>query len=103
MEQQIDAIVKPSKSRARKRKKNEAETVSGSSWARGGLLIPLQDLERYQDEEVARLRDAMNVAADQDMEANMDKRPATAKLRMLAEVMEILQKCVRIFIVRKVF
>lgn len=45
----------------------------------------------------------MNVAADQDMEANMDKRPATAKLRMLAEVMEILQKCVHIFIVRNVF
>ncbi|KAG8940135.1 Transcription factor iws1 [Tulasnella sp. 424] len=76
LEQQIDAIVKPNKSRPRKRKKNGDET----------------DLERYQDEEVARLRDAMNVAADQDMEANMDKRPATAKLRMLAEVMEILQK-----------
>ncbi|KIO25055.1 hypothetical protein M407DRAFT_94523 [Tulasnella calospora MUT 4182] len=76
LEQQIDAIVKPSKSRPRKRKKNEAET----------------DLERYQDEEVARLRDSMNLAADQDMEANMEKRPATAKLRMLPEVMEILQK-----------
>ncbi|KAG8995654.1 Transcription factor iws1 [Tulasnella sp. 427] len=76
LEQQIDAIVKPNKSRPRKRKKNDAET----------------DLERYQDEEVARLRDAMNLAADQDMEANLDKRPATSKLRMLPEVMEILQR-----------
>lgn len=55
-------------------------------------LTGFQDLERYQDEEVARLRDSMNLAADQDMEANLDKRPATAKLRMLPEVMEILQR-----------
>lgn len=51
-------------------------------------------MDRYADEEVARLRDAMNQAADTDYQANLEKQPATAKLRMLAEVMELLQKWV---------
>lgn len=45
----------------------------------------------------------MNLAADQDMEANLEKRPATAKLRMLPEVMEILQKYVPLILAKKVF
>ncbi|KAG8998186.1 Transcription factor iws1 [Tulasnella sp. JGI-2019a] len=76
LSQKIDAIIKPNKSRPKKRKKDETEEI----------------LDRYADEEVVRLRDEMAQAADADYQANVEKRPATAKLRMLPEVMEVLQK-----------
>jgi len=47
----------------------------------------------------------MTHAADQDYQANMAKQPATAKLRMLSEVMEVLQKyvsCTSLFIIIKI-
>jgi len=44
------------------------------------------------DVEVGRLRDAMIQAADEDMASNKERLPATAKLRMLPQVMEVLQK-----------
>jgi len=49
-------------------------------------------LDRFADEEVARLREAMLSAAAEDDHANKDKLPATAKLRLLPQVMEVLRK-----------
>lgn len=46
----------------------------------------------HADEEVTRLRQAMHAAADRDIEANASKQPAVAKLKMLGEVMDTLQK-----------
>lgn len=76
----IDAILKPKKtSRPKKRKKDE------------------DVLDRFADEEVSRLRESMLAAADDDEKANKEKLPATAKLRMLPEVMNVLRKYVNIF------
>jgi len=72
---QIDAILKPKKaSRPKKRKKDE------------------DVLDRAADEVVSRLREAMLSAADDDEKSNRDKLPATAKLRLLPQVMEVLRK-----------
>lgn len=72
---QIEAILKPKKA-ARHRKKKTNDEV----------------LDVFADDEVARLREAMNAAADDDQRANAEKLPATAKLRLLPEAMETLQK-----------
>jgi transcription factor SPN1 len=50
------------------------------------------DLEQAADDEVVRMRDMMQAAANEDHEANLEKRPATAKLRLLKEAVETLQK-----------
>ena len=50
------------------------------------------DLEQVADDEVVRMRDLMQAAASEDQEANLEKKPATAKLRMLKEAVETLQK-----------
>ncbi|PWN92254.1 hypothetical protein FA10DRAFT_266044 [Acaromyces ingoldii] len=50
------------------------------------------DLERVADDEIVHMRDAMINAADEDREANELKKPATAKLRMLKEAVDTLQK-----------
>jgi transcription factor SPN1 len=75
---QIESILKTKKGgmRPKKRKKDAEEDV----------------LDRFADEEVARLRDAMVQAAEEDMAANRERLPATAKLRMLPQVMDVLQK-----------
>lgn len=52
------------------------------------------DLDQMADDEVVRMRDAMQQAANDDHEANEKKKPATAKLRMLKEAVETLQKYV---------
>lgn len=44
------------------------------------------------DDEIVRMRDAMINAADEDRDANELKKPATAKLRMLKEAVDTLQK-----------
>lgn len=67
--------------RPKKRKKDAEEDV----------------LDRFADEEVSRLRDAMIQAAEEDTASNKERLPATSKLRMLPQVMEVLQKCVRTF------
>lgn len=72
---QIDAILRPKKAAQRKKKANE------------------EVLDSFADDEVARLREAMNAAADEDQRANAEKLPATAKLRLLPEAMDTLQKC----------
>lgn len=51
-------------------------------------------LDTYADDEVARLREAMNNAADEDIRSNQEKLPATAKLKLLPEAMETLRKLV---------
>lgn len=72
---QFDAILKPKKgSRQKKRKKDE------------------EDLDHFADEEVSRLREAMLGAAADDEQANRDKTPATNKLRLLPQVMDVLRK-----------
>lgn len=51
-----------------------------------------EDLERSMDEELMALRERMRNAADEDTMANNERRPATAKLKMLNEAMNILTK-----------
>jgi transcription factor SPN1 len=76
LDMMIDGIVKGGKraNRPKKRKKNEEE------------------LDQYADEEVSRLREMMLAAADDDIAANKEKLPATAKLRLLSTVMDVLRK-----------
>lgn len=74
----FDAILKPKKgSRQKKRKKDDEDA-----------------LDRFADEEVSRLREAMLGAAADDEQANRDKIPATNKLRLLPQVMDVLRKYV---------
>ncbi|KAJ3541288.1 hypothetical protein NM688_g6108 [Phlebia brevispora] len=77
VDMQIEAILKPKKnSRPKKKKKDAEEDV----------------LDRAADEEVSRLRESMLAAAADDEQANREKMPATAKLRLLPQVMETLRK-----------
>lgn len=75
---QIDQILKPKKGGKSKKRRKDDEEV----------------LDRFADEEVSRLRESMLAAAADDEQANRDKFPATAKLRLLPQVMEVLRKCV---------
>lgn len=75
LDMQFDAILKSKKSSRPKKRKNEDDV-----------------LDRYADEEVSRLREAMLNAAADDEQANRDKLPATNKLRLLPQVMEVLRK-----------
>lgn len=77
LDARIDAILKSKKgSRKQKKKKGDDEEV----------------LDRFADEEVSRLREVMLTAAEDDEQANKEKRPASAKLRLLPQVMEVLRK-----------
>jgi transcription factor SPN1 len=75
LDMQIEAILKPKKSNRPKKRKGNDEV-----------------LDSFADDEVARLREAMNNAADEDLKANAAKLPAVAKLKMLPEAMETLRK-----------
>jgi len=75
LDMQIEAALKPKKA-ARQRKKKTNDEV----------------LDSFADDEVARLRETMNTAADEDIRANSEKLPATAKLRLLPEAMDTLRK-----------
>ena len=75
LEMKIEEILKPKKS-ARRGKKKANEEV----------------LDTIADDEVARLRESMNAAAEEDQRANIEKLPALAKLKLLPEAMETLQK-----------
>lgn len=75
---QIEAILKTKKRSSAKKRSKANEEV----------------LDSFADDEVARLREAMNAAADEDIRANSEKLPATAKLRLLPEAMETLRKYV---------
>ncbi|TFK75186.1 hypothetical protein BDN72DRAFT_758164 [Pluteus cervinus] len=74
MEMQIQAILKGKKSSRQKKRKND------------------EVLDSFADDEVSRLREAMINAAEEDIRANNEKLPATAKLKLLSEVMETLRK-----------
>lgn len=76
---QIEAILKPKKVNKSKKKRKDDEEV----------------LDRFADEEVSRLRESMLAAAADDDQANRDKSPATSKLKLLPQVMEVLRKCVQ--------
>jgi transcription factor SPN1 len=80
LEMQIDAILKPKKATKSKKKRKDEEEV----------------LDRFADEEVSRLRESMLAAAADDEQANREKSPATAKLKLLPSVMEVLRKYVTI-------
>ncbi|KAF9052473.1 transcription factor iws1 [Hymenopellis radicata] len=75
VERQIEAILKPKKSNRPKKRKNNEEV-----------------LDSFADDQVARLREAMNNAVEEDKASKADGLPATAKLRLLPEVMETLRK-----------
>ncbi|KAF8899928.1 hypothetical protein CPB84DRAFT_1680801, partial [Gymnopilus junonius] len=75
MEMKIDAILRGGKKPSRQRKKKNEEV-----------------LDSFADDEVARLREAMVNAADEDIRSNEDKMPATGKLKLLPEAMETLRK-----------
>jgi transcription factor SPN1 len=76
LDMQIEAILKPKKGNRTKRKKKDAD----------------EELDRYADEEVSRLREAMLAAAADDDQSNKQKLPATSKLKLLPQVLEILRK-----------
>ncbi|EJD49608.1 hypothetical protein AURDEDRAFT_100530 [Auricularia subglabra TFB-10046 SS5] len=76
LDMQIEAILKGKKTNRPKKRKNSDEDI----------------LDRIADDEVIRLKDEMNAAVEADIAANKDKLPGTAKLRMLPQVMEVLQK-----------
>ncbi|ESK87250.1 transcription factor iws1 [Moniliophthora roreri MCA 2997] len=73
--QQIEAALKSKRSSRPKKRKNDS-----------------QILDSFADDEVARLRENMNMAADEDIRANQEKQPATAKLKLLPEAMDTLRK-----------
>ncbi|KAJ7227307.1 transcription factor iws1 [Mycena pura] len=75
LDMQIEAILKPKKSSRPKKRKGDDEA-----------------LDSFADDEVARLRENMIIAAEEDIAANNSKLPATGKLRMLPEAMETLRK-----------
>ena len=75
----IDEILRGKKSKPRKKKNNE------------------EVLDSFADDEVARLRETMSNAADEDIKSNQDKLPATAKLRLLPEAMDTLRKSAHSF------
>ncbi|KAF8071879.1 transcription factor iws1 [Lyophyllum atratum] len=75
LDMQIEAILKTKKSSRRGKKKANEEV-----------------LDSFADDEVARLRETMNAAADEDQRANMEKLPALSKLKLLPEAMDTLQK-----------
>lgn len=74
LDQRIEAILKGKKTTRVRKKKNE------------------EVLDSLADNEVAQLREAMNAAADEDHRANGERQPAMAKLRLLPEAMDTLQK-----------
>ncbi|KAG8776962.1 Transcription factor iws1 [Ceratobasidium sp. 428] len=77
LSQKIDSIIKPSKAGKKKKRTKQGDE---------------EDIDVHADEEVIRLRQAMHAAADRDIEANANKQPAVAKLKMLGDVMDMLQK-----------
>ena len=81
LDMQIEAILKPKKTARVKKRKKDAEEEA---------------LDRFADEEVARLHDAMLAAAAEDEQSNKEKLPATAKLKLLPQVMEVLRKSVEL-------
>jgi transcription factor SPN1 len=72
----IDAVVKNPKSKSRKKARKGEE----------------DDLEQMADDLIQNLKEKMMAAAQKDEEAVLAKRPATAKLMMLKEVMGVLQQ-----------
>lgn len=76
---QIDAIVKAPRSNKRKKAKKGEE----------------DDLDLMADDLIQNLKEKMMAAAQRDEEAVLEKRPATAKLMMLREVMSVLQQWVQ--------
>ncbi|KAJ7170839.1 transcription factor iws1 [Mycena crocata] len=75
LDMQLEAILKPKKSNRPKKRKGNDEV-----------------LDSFADDEVARLRETMNNAAEEDIKANDAKLPAVSKLKMLPEAMETLRK-----------
>ncbi|KAJ3484018.1 hypothetical protein NLJ89_g12015 [Agrocybe chaxingu] len=64
LDMRIDEILKPKKANRPRKKKTNDEV-----------------LDTFADDEVARLREAMSNAAEEDIRSNQEKQPATAKLK----------------------
>jgi transcription factor SPN1 len=75
LDMQLEAILKPKRGNRRTRKTEDGD-----------------DLDRFADAEVAKLREDMIMAADADSDANSHKLPALSKLKMLPEVLSVLRK-----------
>jgi transcription factor SPN1 len=75
LDSRIDSAGKLGRTRPKKRKKGDEDA-----------------LDEAHDSVVRRLGLAMKSAADEDQLANASRQPATAKLRMLPEVMQVLQR-----------
>lgn len=80
LDARLDAIIKKPKAKGGARKK------------RGGPGE--DDLDAMNDEAIVRLRNDMYTAADADIDENEHGRFAVHKLRMLQNVVEMMQKCV---------
>ncbi|TFL04096.1 hypothetical protein BDV98DRAFT_525920 [Pterulicium gracile] len=74
LDRRINEILKPKKANRPKKRKDE------------------DDLDKFADEEVSKLKDAMNAAAEADEAAIHNKQPAYAKVKLLPEVMNTLRK-----------
>jgi len=79
----IDEILRSKKTNRPRKKKNNDEV-----------------LDSFADDEVARLRETMNNAVDEDIRSNQEKQPAAAKLRLLPEAMDTLRKYVSLMTYR---
>ncbi|THV07296.1 hypothetical protein K435DRAFT_772653 [Dendrothele bispora CBS 962.96] len=72
----IEAALKGSKKSSRPKKRKNDDQV----------------LDSFADDQVARLRESMINAAEEDIRSNQEKLPATAKLRALPDAMDTLRK-----------
>ncbi|GAA6009421.1 hypothetical protein JCM10207_003774 [Rhodosporidiobolus poonsookiae] len=75
-----------------KRLNEIAKKPKGTSKSKKKKQQDEEDLEMLNDEAVAALRSEMMTAADRDTEENELGRPAVHKLRMLAKVVDLMQK-----------
>jgi transcription factor SPN1 len=78
LNRKIDEIVRAPKNKRKKSKRADGE----------------DDLDEVNDDLIVRLKEKMMAAAEKDEDAVMNKRPASAKLTMLRDVMSVLQQSV---------
>ena len=81
LNRKIDEIVRAPKNKRKPSKRADGEDV----------------LDEMNDDLIASLRAKIMDAAEQDEDAVSKRRPASAKLRMLREVMSVLQQSVQPF------
>lgn len=78
LNRKIDEIIRAPKNKRKKSKRADGEDV----------------LDEMNDDLIVNLKNKMMAAAEEDEAAVMDKKPASSKLKMLREVMSVLQQSV---------